>query len=112
MSANLTLRGIGVDTCLPDAKFLASPEAPGVEQSEQVEKISYICAEFTYGLRKEINAEFNRKFLDCQVDILGNECPGKMMRDDYRFKTRKDIQDVDHTLRRRFTTSKQEMLGC
>lgn len=61
-----------MDTYLPAAKFLASPEEPGVEQAEQVEKISYINAEFTYGLGKEINAEFNRKFLDCQVDILGN----------------------------------------
>lgn len=101
-----------MDTYLPAAKFLASPEEPGVEQAEQVEKISYISAEFTYGLGKEINAEFNRKFLDCQVDILGNECPGKIMRDDYLFKTRKDIQDVDHTLQRCFTTSKQEMVEC
>lgn len=34
------------------------------------------------------------------------------MRDDYLFKTRKDIQDVDHTLQRCFTTSKQEMVEC
>lgn len=56
-----------------------------------------------------LNAEFNWKFLDCEVDILGNECPGKMC-EDFVLKTRKDIQDVDHTLQRCFTTSKQGML--
>lgn len=79
MSANLTLRGIDVDIYLPAAKLLAHPEPPGVEQAEQVERMSYMCAEFTYGLRREINAEFNQKFLDCRVDILGNECPGKII---------------------------------
>lgn len=52
-----------MDAYMPAAKFLASPEAPGVEQAEQAERISYLCAEFTYGLGKEINAEFNTKFL-------------------------------------------------
>lgn len=112
MSANLTLRGLDVETDLPAAKFLASPEAPGVEQAEQVERIFYVCAEFTYGLGREVNSKFNQKFLDCQVDILGNECPGKITCDDCLFKTRKDIQDVDHTLQRHFTMSKQGMLVC